>query len=91
LAHDILRAASRADCTAGNNREIRMLIMVMTVSSSTSVNAPCGRDEGIRVCMTISLPNRDSMDNTYAVKGNGFEGDSANVSPLLNANGINSS
>ena len=38
-------AASRAACTAGSKSEIKMPMIVMTVRSSTSVNA-CRRDGG---------------------------------------------
>src|SRR5690349_19596250 len=33
------RAASRADCTAGNNKATRMPMMAMTTNNSTRVNA----------------------------------------------------
>ncbi len=39
LEHWIRRAASRADCTAGNSSETKMPMIVMTTSSSTSVKA----------------------------------------------------
>ena len=37
------RAASRADCTAGNNMATSMPIIAITTSSSTSVNPKCRR------------------------------------------------
>ena len=37
LEHWVRRAASRADCTAGSRSEIKMPMIVMTTSSSTSV------------------------------------------------------
>jgi len=37
LLHCNLRAASRAACTAGNNNAIKMPMIVMTTSNSTSV------------------------------------------------------
>ena len=37
LLHCNLLAASRADCTAGSNNEIKMPMIVMTTKSSTSV------------------------------------------------------
>ena len=36
--HCMERAASRAACTAGNNKEIKMPMIVMTTKSSTRVN-----------------------------------------------------
>src|SRR5262249_31326990 len=39
LTHWVRRAASRADCTAGNNRAIRTAMMAMTTRSSMSVKA----------------------------------------------------
>ena len=39
LAHWVRLAASRADCTAGISKAIRMPIMAITTSSSMSVNA----------------------------------------------------
>ena len=39
FVHVIRRAASRAACTAGNNKAIKMPIIVMTTNSSTNVNA----------------------------------------------------
>ena len=39
LTHWARRAASRADCTAGNKRAIRTAMIAMTTSSSISVNA----------------------------------------------------
>ena len=37
-----IRAASRADCTAGNNSAIRMPMIVMTTNNSTRVNPGMG-------------------------------------------------
>jgi hypothetical protein len=36
--HSARRAASRADCTAGNDIAKSMLVMAITTKSSTSVN-----------------------------------------------------
>src|SRR3989339_836036 len=38
FTHCARRAASRAACTAGNNRAIRMPMIVMTTNNSTRVN-----------------------------------------------------
>ena len=51
LAHCDIRAASRAACTAGSSRAIRMPMIVMTTRSSTSVKPR-------RVSLTIKSLSR---------------------------------
>jgi len=43
LLHDILRAASRAACTAGSSKPTSTPMMAITTNNSTNVN-PLGRD-----------------------------------------------
>ncbi len=58
--HWIRRAASRADCTAGNKSEIKMPMIVMTTSNSTS-EKPAMRVLGVCRTMTDCRTNRLSM------------------------------
>src|SRR5688572_23352798 len=77
------RAASRAACTAGSSSAIRMPMMAMTTSSSTSVKPDdvrrmgmlLGRDEGreAKNCRSVAL---GAKRDTYGiVKSNLFSPD----------------
>jgi hypothetical protein len=62
LTHWLRLAASRADCTAGSNSEIRTAIIAMTTRSSMSVKARFARPEK---CIVGSTPEISSCQPPF--------------------------
>ena len=63
--HWAIRPASRAACTAGSNSAIKMPMIVITTSSSTSVN-PFGDDKAIRMVPRSYLKAFDNVQRVVA-------------------------
>src|SRR5215471_2774213 len=70
LVHCARRAASRADCTAGNNRAIRTAMMAITTSSSIKVKPR----EAERLFMAMSLEKKRKMRDCTSCQANSSQG-----------------
>ena len=67
FVHWMRRAASRAACTAGNNRAITTAMIAITTRSSMSVKPRRVTDFGMKRQLSYDVLSTSSLDSTFTL------------------------